>query len=176
MSTEKTIGTLKEVAVLSGGAIAGAYFLDPNVFFANQIKANPSYAQNFYVVHWGGIVSVAAAYASTQMSNPYAKGALIGLSIYGALFELRTNFGWNNAVSPPSPNWGMMGPKNVDTAALDQKLKALADQSRLGGRGGAPAIGLRNGSPAIGRERITQTYKGSVGNRITRGYMSVGQR
>lgn len=151
---EKTIATLKEVFVLGAGAVAGASFLDRDKFFEGQIAKDPTFTAGMVYSHWGGIVAVGAAFASTKVDNKYLKVGLVGLSIYGALVEARQDFG----MGEKGPRWGMMGPitdryssgvgaSADEAAALDAQLKQAAEIS-------APMpLGMR----------VTEQYNSGVG-------------
>jgi hypothetical protein len=126
---EKVIGTLWEGSLLAGGAIAGAKWLDRNVFWASNIAADPNFINQFQYQHWGGIIAAGAAWGSTMVDNPYIKAGLVGLTVYGILEEARQLFGTTG--NPPVMNWQMMGrhmAANPNEAALDAQLKALALQ------------------------------------------------
>lgn len=151
---EKTVGTLKEGALFGAGAIAGAWMLDRDKFFAKQLASDPNFQNGMVYQHWGAIVAVGAAWCSTTINNPLIKAGLIGVTIYGLLVEARNDFGWDMTVSPPAQRWAMMGPQDMNKAAqLDAQLRAAAQARMTAGP-------------------ITQFYSG-VG-RITQGYSGVG--
>jgi len=157
IDTEKTFNTLIEGAWMTGGAIAGAKWIDRNTLFATNIAADPTFVNTFQYMHWGGIVAAGAAWGSTMIENEYAKLALIGLCVWGLLEEARQNFGG----ATPGANWAIMGPAEQE---LDQKLRqaamGLGIPSKYGAGVGAKSLPVADLPMAYG---IPGTYQAGVG-------------
>jgi|GEM_PF-4398379 hypothetical protein len=82
--------TILEVGALTGGMIVSKKFLDFENLFKNQIAKDPKFEDSWFMVHEGAVKLVVGVAAATFVKNPYAKFALVGLAVAGAIQEIRT--------------------------------------------------------------------------------------
>jgi len=81
--------TAGEVAVLGGSMILSKKFVDFNTLFKNKIAADPKFADNWYIVHQGGIKFIGGVAAAAYIRNPWVRMIAIGIAIEGIITEVR---------------------------------------------------------------------------------------
>ena len=123
-----------EVGAVIVGGIAATELLDHRKIFKEAFAKNPGWfvdgaeGADFMIRHWGGIKFAGAALASTYVSNPWLKLALMGVMVQGGLQELRV-LTWDK--NKHSHRFQQLGAG--EAAEVDAELKKLAEKYRTQG-------------------------------------------
>lgn len=130
---KSAIWTEAEVVTVAAGAIISQMMLDERKIFGNEFAKHPEWFAGprvtapIKIKFFGGIKAAGATLASTYVTNPWIKLALMGVALQGTIEQLRV-MTWK----PDGTNqFPMIG--NARSQQLDEELRRLAESHRMNG-------------------------------------------
>lgn len=81
--------TAAEVGVMGGSMLLSQKFLSFDVIFKNQIAADPTYKDKWFIKHQGAIKFAAGVLGAIYIPNPWLKLVAVGVAINGLVQEVR---------------------------------------------------------------------------------------
>ena len=112
--------TMGEVAVVGGSMLMTTKFLDFETLFKDKIAADPTFKDNFFIKHQGGVKFAAGCLLAASIKNPWVK--LLGIGIAGAGFIQEARVLTQSAD-------GSNFFKQIGNSAMDRKLLAAAQMN-----------------------------------------------
>lgn len=143
-----------EVAVVGASALLSQKFLSFDMIFKNQIAADPTFKDNWYIKHQGGIKFVVGALAAAHIKNPWMRLIAVGVSLNGFIQEARVLTTDSTGV----PTFDAIG--NLDRKLLNAANMANGPMMERGmGAVGDRYQTMVAGEPPVGKRYPTQVAR-----------------
>lgn len=126
-----------EIGVVGGSMLLSQKFLDFNVIFKNQIAADPTYVDKWYIKHQGAVKFAVGVLAAIHISNPWLRLLAFGVAANGLVQEIRVL-----AVKDGQPMFDKIGASDFDKKLLNAANSARErnQQTYVAGTNAAPTF------------------------------------
>jgi len=155
--------TAAEIGVVGGSMLLSQKFLDFNTIFKNQIAADPTYKDKWFIKHQGAIKFAVGVLAAVHIQNPWLRLLAFGVAANGLVQEIRVL-----ATKDGQPIFDAIGNRKD----LDAKLLQAAKSAAMRGTG---AVG--DHYQTMVAAPLSQEYPTQVGRHrdlMTTSYTNVG--